>query len=113
MINIEKAPKTKRKNTTNFDGRLVMHKIKYTISPGDWNAENDKVAWIIADSYKEAEKLVVDSIPKDLDFVIDEMSDSVLEISAISEPVKQRLYDMFKPQFENKKVKLADRLRDI
>jgi hypothetical protein len=110
MINIEPIRNTERPVKRNFDGiKLIVHKIKYTLDPGEWHSQ-DKTCHILAKDFKDAERLIVSALPKDKRFQISEMSDSFMEIHAISDSVKEKLYEILKPEFENKKAKLSDRL---
>ena len=108
MIDLQPV-KTERKVTRNFDGKLVVSKIKYTLNPGSWESQ-DKTVNILAQNFKEAERLVAENLPRNQRFNISEMSDGFMEIHAISQSVKQKLYDMLRPEFEQKKPSLADRL---
>ena len=106
MINETKTPIVKR----NFDGiKLLIHRIKYTLDPGEWES-CEKTAYILGKDYKDAEMLIVNALPKGTRFQISEMSDGFLEIHAITPAVKEKLYEILKPEFENKKEKLSDRL---
>ena len=110
MIDIEPVKNEQRKITRNFGGiPLIVHRIKYTLNPGEWESQ-DKTCYLIARNFREAERLLVDNLPNDQRFNISEMSDSCFEIHAISEPVKRKLYEIFKPAFEMKKQRLTDRL---
>jgi len=110
MIDIEPV-KTERTVKRNFDGiKLVVHRIKYTLDPGEWESV-EKTAYILGRDYKDAERLIVDSLPKNKRFLISEMSDGFMEIHAITPAVKEKLYEILRPEFENKKKKLSDRLR--
>ena len=110
MIDIEPT-KTERTVTRNFEGiKLLLHRIKYSLDPGEWTSQ-DKTCYIMARDFKEAERVVVDALPRAKRFQITEMSDSCIEVHAISESVKEKLYEILRPQFETKKQKMSDRLR--
>ena len=109
MIDIEPV-KTERTVKRNFDGiKLIVHRLKYTLDPGEWHSV-DKTAYVIAKDFKDAERLIVDALPKDKRFQISEMSDGFMEIHAISPAVKEKLYEILRPEFETKKRSLSDRL---
>ena len=110
MIDIEPVATTERPVKRNFEGiKLIVHRLKYTLDPGEWHSV-DKTAYVIAKDFKDAERLIVDALPKDKRFQISEMSDGFMEIHAISPAVKEKLYQILKPEFETKKRSLSDRL---
>ena len=110
MISLEPVKNQERKVTRNFEGiKLIVHKLKYTLNPGAWESQ-DKTVYILAKNFQEAERLVEDNLPRGTRFNISEMSDGFMEIHAISESVKEKLYEILRPEFEKKKENLSDRL---
>ena len=111
MINIEPVKIEKPVANRNFQGiKLMVHRIKYTLDPGEWESV-EKTAYILGKDYKDAERLIVDSLPKDKRFLISEMSDGFMEIHAITPAVREKLYEILRPEFETKKRSLSDRLK--
>ena len=113
MTILENTQKTKSTRIVrrNFDGvKLLVHRLKYTLDPGAWDNET-RTAFIIGEDFKSAERLLIENMPPGKRWQIDEMGDSVFEIHALTPEIKRRLYNILKPEYENEKEKLSDRLR--
>ena len=99
LENSEKV-KEERHVKRNLEGlRLLVHRLKYTISPGDWEGET-RTAFIIGEDFKAAERLLIEHMPKVKKFQIDEQGDSVIEIHGLTPEIKRRLYRVLKNEFD-------------
>ena len=102
MSILENAERLKAESTVkrNFDGiRLLVHRLRYTINPGDWENET-RTAFIIGENFQAAERVLVEHMPKGKRFQIDEQGDSVIEIHALTPAIKKQLYRMLKNEFD-------------
>ena len=102
MSILENYEEVKNQTTVkkNFDGiKLLVHRIKYTIDPGDWDSEV-RTALIIGENYQAAENLLIQHMPKGRKHQINEMGDSLFEIHALTLGIKKQLYRMLQNEFD-------------
>ena len=100
LENYEKMENTKSVKT-NIEGvKMTVHKLQYTVSPGDFWTSEARTAYIIGEDFKAAEKLIVEHMPKGKNFTIDATGDSVLDIHGITPEMKKRLYRALQKEFD-------------
>ena len=95
---------------TNVDGvKMTVHKLQYTVAPGDFWTSEARTAYIIGEDFKAAERLIVEHMPKGKNFTIDATGDSVLDIHGITPEMKKRLYKLLQKEFDPTTKKLLRR----